>query len=235
VNANPEAFVAHLNEIRGRIAAAAARAGRDPAAITLVGVVKTVPIERLRLAIGAGLADMGQNRVQEAEAACSALGRRVARWHMIGHLQGNKVARALDLFDRIHSVDSIDLAESLSRRAAQRGMRIPVLIQVNVSGEASKHGVSPAELTAVVGRAASLPGLAVDGLMSIGAVAAPPEQARREFARTRELREQTERVAGVRLPELSMGMSGDYEVAVEEGSTLVRVGSALFGARAQRG
>src|SRR5258705_291606 len=164
VNANPEAFVAHLNGIRGRIAAAAVRAGRDPAAITLVGVVKTVPIERLRLAIDAGLKDMGQNRVQEAEAACSALGRRGVRWHMIGHLQGNKVARSIDLFDRIHSVDSIELAEALSGRAAKRGMRIPVLIQVNVSGEASKHGVSPAELAAVVERAASLPGLAVDGL-----------------------------------------------------------------------
>jgi PLP dependent protein len=231
VNATRDALSGRLNEIRRRIAAAAARSGRTEEAVTLIGVIKTVPVERVREALEAGLRDVGENRVQEAEAAITALGRGSTRWHMIGHLQGNKGGRALELFDRIHTLDSIELAERLSRKAADRSRPIPVLIQVNVSGEGSKSGVDPRALQPLLERALGLPGLAVDGLMSIGAPAERPEDARREFAGLRELRDAAERALGVNLPQLSMGMSDDFEVAVEEGSTMVRVGRALFGAR----
>ncbi len=235
VNADPDAVAGRLDEIRGRIAAAAARSGRTQDAVTLIGVVKTVAVDRVREAIAAGLADVGENRVQEAEAAAAALGRGPVKWHMIGHLQRNKGSRALDLFDRIHTLDSIDLAESLSRKAAGRDRPMPALLQINVSGEASKFGIAPAALEPVLERLLALPGLAVDGLMSIGTPVDRPEQARRECARLRELRDAAERRFGVRLPQLSMGMSDDFEVAVEEGSTLVRVGRALFGSRPARG
>jgi pyridoxal phosphate enzyme (YggS family) len=231
VNADPDAIAGRLNEIRGRIAAAAAHSGRTQDSVTLIGVAKTVAVERIRQAIAAGLADVGENRVQEAEVTIAALGRGSLEWHMIGHLQRNKGSRALELFDRIHTLDSIELAESLSRKAAERGRRIPALIQINVSGEASKFGIAPEALEPVLERLLAMPGLAVDGLMSIGTPAEGPEDPRREFARLRELRDAAERALDVRLPQLSMGMSDDYEIAVEEGSTLVRVGRALFGAR----
>ncbi len=231
VNAHLDAVSGRLNEIRGRIAAAAARSGRSPEAITLIGVIKTVPVDRIREAFEAGLADVGENRVQEAEAVIESLGRSGRRWHMIGHLQRNKAGRALELFDRIHTLDSIELAEALSRRAAARECARPVMVQVNVSGEPSKSGVTPAALAPLLERLMGLEGLAVDGLMSIGQPVERPEQARREFAALRELRDRAARALGVALPQLSMGMSGDYEVAVEEGSTLVRIGTALFGAR----
>ena len=232
MNATSPALGERLRAIRGRIADAAARSGRSVGAITLIGVAKMVPGDRVRQAIQAGLGDIGENRVQDAEGTIGSLGRVAARWHMIGHLQRNKVARAIDLFDRIHSVDSIELAEALSKRAAAAGRRLPVLVQVNVSGEATKHGVAPAALRDTLAHAAGLPGLAVDGLMAIGTPVERAVLARREFARTRELRDGAERALGIALPELSMGMSGDFEIAVEEGSTMVRVGTALFGSRA---
>jgi len=220
-----------LDEVRGRIARAAARAGRDSESVVLVGVVKTVPAEVVREALALGLRDLGENRVQEAEAHVAAIGRDAARWHMIGHLQRNKAGRAVELFDRVHGVDSEDLAGSLSRRAVAAGRRLPVLVEVNVSGEASKFGVSPALLDALLERVAGLPGLALEGLMTVGPAAVRPEDARPGFARLRSLRDQAERSLGLALHELSMGMSGDFEVAVEEGATLVRVGTALFGGR----
>ena len=184
----------------------------------------------VREAVALGLRDFGENRVQEAEGKVEAVGREAATWHLIGHLQRNKVARALGLFDCVHSVDSIELAEALSRRiVAPR--RLPVLLEVNVSGEASKHGVAPEGLEGLLAAAAPLPGLEVRGLMTVGPRVETPDAARPAFARLRELRDRAARACGVPLPDLSMGMSGDYEIAVEEGSTMVRVGTAIFADR----
>ena len=200
--------------------------------MVLVGVVKTVPAERILEAVALGLADLGENRVQEAEAHIAAVGRTAARWHMIGHLQRNKVARAVELFDRVHGVDSAELAASLSRRAVAGGRTLPVLVEVNVSGEATKFGAEPEAVVELLERVAALPGLVLDGLMTVGPAVASAEAARPGFARLRALRDRGEQALGVKLPELSMGMSGDFDVAVEEGATLVRVGTALFGERA---
>ena len=225
------AIQARLDEVRGRIARAAGRAGRDPAGVVLVGVVKTVPVGRIREAVSLGLADLGENRVQEAEQHVGALGQSAARWHMIGHLQRNKAGRAVELFDRVQAVDSVELAEALSRRAVAAGRTLPVLVEVNVSGEATKFGAAPEAVEGLLERVAALPGLSLDGLMTVGPPVAGAEQARPGFAQLRALRDRGERALGRRLPELSMGMSGDFEVAVEEGATLVRVGTALFGER----
>jgi pyridoxal phosphate enzyme (YggS family) len=219
-----------LEEVRGRIAAAAGRSGRAPDRVRLVGVVKTVPDEAVREVLGLGLRDLGESRVQEAAGRVAALGRDAAVWHLIGHLQRNKAARALELFDWIHSVDSAALARALSGRVPA-GRRLPVMLEVNVSGEATKFGVAPADLDGLLEEVAQLPGLDVRGLMTVGPAVPAPGLARPAFAKLRELRERAERSLGRSLPELSMGMSGDYEVAVEEGSTMVRVGTAIFGAR----
>jgi len=231
VNAARPSFRARLDEIRGRIEQSARRSGRAPDAVVLVAVVKQVDVERIREAVDAGLADLGENRVQEAEAAIAGVGRDRARWHMVGHLQRNKVGRALELFDRIHGIDSAALAEALSRRAAAVARTMPVLVEVNVSGEPSKFGVVPDQLDALLERVAGLRHLALDGLMMVGAPVARPEEARGGFAALRGLRDRAERALGLVLPQLSMGMSGDFEVAIEEGATMVRVGTALFGGR----
>lgn len=220
-----------LDEVRGRIRAAAARSGRPPERVTLVGVTKTVAAEVVQEAVALGLTDLGENRVQEAQAKIQAVGRDRARWHLIGHLQRNKSGRAVELFDRFHSVDDVDLAETLSRHAVSSGRPLPVLVEVNVSGEATKFGVAPDGLEPLLERIAALPGLRLDGLMTVGPMVERAEDARAGFARLRTLRDRAEQRLGLALPELSMGMSGDFEVAVEEGSTMVRVGSAIFGAR----
>jgi len=221
-----------LHEVRARMSRAAERSGRDPAAVALVGVVKTVPSAVVREAVALGLMDLGENRVQEAQVKVGEVGRRAARWHMVGHLQRNKAGRALELFDRIHSLDRMELAESLSRMAVAAARRLPVMLEVNVSGEASKHGLAPDDLLRLLEPAAALPGLEVDGLMTVGAPVDEPERARSGFDLLRRLRDRAQDALGLRLPHLSMGMSGDFEVAIEEGSTMVRVGTALFGPRA---
>jgi pyridoxal phosphate enzyme (YggS family) len=231
VKPDPASLDGRLGEIRDSIAEAAERSGRRATDVTLIAVTKTVAPERIAEAIALGVRDFGENRVQEAETKIAALGRDGLRWHLIGHLQSNKAGRAAALFDRIHGLDSLALAETLSRRSALGSRPMPVMIEVNVSGEPAKYGVAPEDLGALAERVAGLQGLALDGLMMVGAQVERPEQARAGFARLRELREATERRLGRRLPELSMGMSGDYAVAVEEGSTMVRVGTALFGAR----
>ena len=222
---------ARIDEIRGRIEQAARRSGRATETVVLIAVVKQVEASRIRAAVDLGLVDLGENRVQEAEEAIAAVGRERARWHMIGHLQRNKAGRAVELFDRVHGVDSLPLAEALSRRAAAVGRTMPVLVEVNVSGEASKFGVAPDSLPALLERVAAMPHLALDGLMTVGAPVARPEDARGGFAALRDLRDAAERALGRPLPQLSMGMSGDFEVAIEEGATMVRVGTALFGER----
>lgn len=223
-----------LDEVRGRIEAATARSGRAVGTVTLIGVTKTVAAVTVQAAVAAGLADLGENRVQEAQGKIPVVGRAKVRWHFIGHLQRNKAGRAVELFDRVHSVDDAAVAEALSRHATAAGRTLPVLVEVNVGGEASKFGVAPDGLAALLEQVAALPGLALDGLMTVGPPVETAGAARPVFARLRGLRDEAERRLGRRLPELSMGMSGDFEVAVEEGATMVRVGTAIFGARPSR-
>jgi hypothetical protein len=218
----------NLASVRERIARAAERGGRRPGDVLLVGVSKTVDIERIRQAVAAGLPALGENRVQEAKEKIAVLGRPVP-WHLIGHLQTNKVRDALALFDLIHSLDRLELARECDRRARQRGRALEALVQVNVGGEASKGGFEPEQLAAALEEIARLDHLRVRGLMTI-----PPPVERGEDARAwfRVLAGLAKRHG---LAELSMGMSADFEVAIEEGATMVRVGTAIFGPRGHVG
>ena len=222
----------NLNAVRERIAKAAARAGRDPASITLVAVTKTVPIERIREAIEAGQRVFGENRVQEAQAKVEALADDV-QWHLIGHLQRNKVKFVCDLFKLIESVDSFPLARDIDAHAARRGSVMPILIQVNIGDETTKSGIAATETLALVQQVAALPHVAIQGLMCVPPAVDLAEHARPYFVELRGLAEHIaqERIPRVAMAQLSMGMSHDFEVAVEEGATMVRVGSAIFGAR----
>jgi len=222
----------NLSAVQERIAKAAARAGRDPAGITLVAVTKTIPVERIREAVEAGQRVFGENRVQEAQTKVEALGREV-QWHLIGHLQRNKVKFVCDLFQLIHSVDSLPLARDIDAHAARCGIVMPILIQVNIGDETTKSGVSVSATPGLVRQVATLPHVAIRGLMCVPPMVEVAEHSRAAFS---ELRSLAERIAAERLPtvsmaELSMGMSHDFEVAVEEGATMVRVGSAIFGPR----
>jgi PLP dependent protein len=220
---------AHARVLEG-IGDACARTGRDPGTVTLVAVSKTVPAERLRHAVDAGIRVFGENRVQEALAKIPEVPD--AGWHLIGPLQSNKARRALAAFEFIQTVDSIALATRLDRLAGELGMeRVPVLLQVNVDLDAAKAGFRPDNLAGAVGELAGLGRLDMRGLMTIGREVARPEEARRTFVALREL-SGTLRAAWPGLgPELSMGMSDDFAIAVEEGATIVRVGRALFGER----
>ena len=228
-----EAIARNLAEVRRRIAAAAARAGRDPAAVSLVAVTKDVAADVVAAAVAAGATDIGENRYQEAKSKIAALAGRPVRWHFIGHLQRNKVKYVVECFNIIHSLDSLELAVEIDRRAqATSGAgRVPVLVEVNVGGEATKFGVAPEGAVELVLKAAALPGLDVQGLMTIAPQAGDPEAARPHFRRLRLLAAAVPGAGGPVLRHLSMGMSDDFEVAVEEGATLVRVGRAIFGAR----
>jgi len=228
-----EAIARNLAEVRRRIAAAAARAGRDPAAVSLVAVTKDVAADVVAAAVAAGATDIGENRYQEAKSKIAALAGRPVRWHFIGHLQRNKVKYVVECFNIIHSLDSLELAAEIDRRARATagGGRVPVLVEVNVGGEATKFGVAPEGAVELVLKAAALPGLDVQGLMTIAPQAGDPEAARPHFRRLRLLAAAVPGAGGPVLRHLSMGMSDDFEVAVEEGATLVRVGRAIFGAR----
>jgi PLP dependent protein len=219
---------ANLGRVQEAMARACARAGRSPDHVLLIAVSKTVEVERVRLAIAAGVAALGENRVQEAKEKIAVLGRAVP-WHLIGSLQTNKAKDAARLFDWIHSVDRLELAQELSRRAHGAERTLDVLLQVNVGEEPQKGGVAPAELKELREMVAGLPNLRVRGLMAIPPATEQPEQARPYFRRLRELRDE------LGLEHCSMGMSADFEVAIEEGATMVRVGTAIFGARAPRG
>jgi pyridoxal phosphate enzyme (YggS family) len=229
--------------LRARIAAAAQRAGRDPGEVVLVGVAKGQPLDRVEAAVRAGVARLGENYVQEARARQEALAPRLAQaglaapsWHFVGRLQRNKAREAVRLFDCIETVDSAPLAAELDRRAAVAGRRLAVLLQVNLSREPQKGGVAPQELPALLAGCAGCPALRVTGLMTVPAASADPEASRPVFAQLRELRDTLLRAVpgreGGELRELSMGMSEDFEVAIEEGATIVRIGTALFGPRA---
>jgi len=219
------------DRVLARIAEACARAGRDPREVTLVAVSKTVPVSRLLAAIEAGFEVFGENRVQEAAAKVPDVPG--ARWHLVGPLQSNKVQRAVETFDAIETVDSLELATRIHRLAAELrpGRRYPVLVQVNVDRDPGKAGLAPEAVEGVVVRAAGFDHLEVAGLMTIGRLADDPEEARPTFRALRELAERLRTGHPELGPALSMGMSDDYWVAVEEGATIVRVGRALFGER----
>jgi pyridoxal phosphate enzyme (YggS family) len=226
-----DVLAARVAEVRERIERAKERAGRTDA-VTLVAVTKTHPPEVVRAAIAAGVADVGENRVQEMEEKVAEVGRGAVRWHLIGHLQRNKAAKALPLFDLLHSLDSVRLAEALSAAAAKTGTTVRALAQVNASGEETKGGFEPEELADALGRITVLPGIEVVGLMTMAPFTDDEGVIRRAFRKTRELAEEAARqLPGFRAEHLSMGMSNDYEIAVEEGATLVRVGSSIFGER----
>ncbi|HEY8903245.1 MAG TPA: YggS family pyridoxal phosphate-dependent enzyme [Chthoniobacterales bacterium] len=224
------AVAQNLGEILDRIASAAARSGRSTGDVELVAVSKTFPAQSVRDAWDAGQAVFGESRVQEAVAKIPDLPGAI-RWHFIGHLQKNKIRRALPLFELFHGVDSLDLASDMDRIAAEEGAFPRVLLEVNVAGEATKFGFQPEVIEREIDALLALPRVQVEGLMTIAPYADDPEASRPYFRALRELRDRIEKQVGVPLPRLSMGMSGDFEVAIEEGATLVRVGSAIFGSR----
>jgi hypothetical protein len=221
----------NIQKVRERIAAAEKRAGRNAGAVTLIAVTKTVGTELIREAVEAGVSAVGENRVQEAIKKRSTLDGLAVEWHLVGHLQTNKVRAAVPLFDRVDSVDSVRVARALSDEAVRTGRTIRCLIEVNAGGEASKFGVPPDGAEALLSEAAVLPGLAVEGLMTVAPPADDPEKVRPVFRTIASLRGELERRLGLRLPALSMGMTDDLETAIEEGSTEVRVGRAVFGGR----
>lgn len=224
-------LAARVAEVRERIDAARARSGRTDD-VTLVAVTKTHPPDAVRAAIEAGVGDVGENRVAELEEKVAAVGRDAVRWHLIGHLQRNKAARALPRFDLLHSLDNLRLAEVLSRAATEAGRTVSVLLQVNTSGEETKGGWGGAEALEAAAAVAALPGLRVEGMMTMAPFTDDAAVLRRTFREARRLFDAAASgVEGFHPRHLSMGMSNDYEIAVEEGSTLVRVGSVLFGAR----
>jgi pyridoxal phosphate enzyme (YggS family) len=221
---------ANLKLVQQRIEAACARAGRPPGSVTLVAVTKSQPPEVVCAAAALGLGLFGENKVQEAKAKIPACPGRL-RWHMVGHLQSNKCRDAVGLFEMVQSVDSLPLAEELNRRAEQAAKTLPILLEVNAVGEASKFGYRPEPLLADLNRINALPRLEVHGLMTVPPWAPDPEQVRPVFRQMGELKERCEQRLGAPLPQLSMGMTDDFEVAIEEGTTMVRIGTALFGAR----
>ena len=220
----------NLEIIRQQIAQAAARAGRHETEIELIAVSKTQPPEAILEVLDAGQLVFGESRVQEARLKIPLLPGR-ARWQLIGHLQSNKVRQALPIFERIHSIDSLELARDVERIAAELGLFPKVLLEVNVAGEGTKHGFNPEALRASMEEMLTFDRVAIEGLMAIPPFAPEAEASRRYFAALRTLRDQLSSEFRVPLPELSMGMSGDFTVAIEEGSTMVRVGTAIFGDR----
>jgi pyridoxal phosphate enzyme (YggS family) len=225
-----EEVASRIGSVRRAVAEAATRAGRSPADVTIVAVTKTLPPDAVRMAADAGLSDVGENYVQEARdkqarVPCA------STWHMIGPLQRNKARAAARLFDRVHTVSESQVATALDAAAAARPAPLPVLVQVNTAPDLQRRGVRPDELPALVTHLAGCRSLALDGLMTIVPVDLAPDETRRHFRLLRELRDATARSVGLELVHLSMGMSQDFLIAVEEGATLLRLGRALFGPR----
>ncbi|HVF70863.1 MAG TPA: YggS family pyridoxal phosphate-dependent enzyme [Chthoniobacterales bacterium] len=220
----------NLLAVRTQIAEAAKRSGRSSDEIELIAISKTHEPEKVRAAFDAGQEVFGESRVQEARAKIPLLPS-AARWHFVGRLQRNKIRHALPLFELFHSVDSVALARDMSRIAEEEGLRPRVLLEVNVAGEGSKIGFRPDSLRAEMEQLLELPGLTLEGLMTIPPLAPEPEASRKHFVAVRELRDELAAAFSVGLPHLSMGMTGDFTVAIEEGATLVRVGTAIFGKR----
>ena len=230
-----EQLASNIAHVRSAIAEAASRGGRTAGEITLVAVSKTMPVELVQMAYNLGVTDFGENRVQEALPKIAAFHPQGVRWHMIGHLQSNKASKAVSAFSCVDSVDSLHLAQALNWHAGEQGKRLPVLLQVNVSGEASKEGMSQGETPELARRIVALPHLQVEGLMTIAPLVEDPEKVRPVFRELRLLRDRLR----AELPEcswqhLSMGMTDDFGVAVEEGATIVRIGRAIFGERVNK-
>ncbi len=226
-------LIERISEVYKRVSHAAMRAGRDPSEVKVIAVTKTIPAEQIMEAVEAGIRIIGENRVQEARQKILALKDTIpptVQWHMIGHLQKNKVRPALQMFELIHSLDSMELAERINRIAAEYGKVQRCLIQVKLSDEETKYGIRPEYLEAMLNRVSEMQNIRVEGLMTIPPYLEDPEMVRPYFRRLRRLRDELQE-RGYQLPELSMGMSGDYEVAVEEGATIVRIGTAIFGPR----
>ena len=223
-----------LTAIQQRIATASERSGRDPGAVTLLAVTKGQPPEVVQAAADCGQMLFGENKIQEARAKIPLCPGKL-RWHFIGHLQSNKCRDAVEWFEMIQSVDGLPLAQEISRRAELAARTMPILLEVNVAGEASKFGYPPEKLLAELEALNHLPRIEIHGLMTVPPYVTDPEKARPHFRRLRELKIQCEQILGAPLPHLSMGMSGDFEAAIEEGATLVRIGTALFGPRSAAG
>lgn len=227
-----EQLAENIAQVRARIAEAARKVGRDPAEITLVAVSKTKPVELVEMAYNLGVTDFGENRVQEALPKIEHFHPQGLRWHLIGHLQSNKAGKVVAPFSCVHSVDSLHLAQVLSKHAQEQGSQLPILLQVNVAGEASKEGMSPKEAPEIARQIASLPALHIEGLMTIAPLVDDPEKVRPVFRELRLLRDRLrDEVPASSWSHLSMGMTDDYGIAIEEGATLVRVGRAIFGQR----
>jgi pyridoxal phosphate enzyme (YggS family) len=220
----------NLDALQQRIAAACARARRQPASVTLLAVTKSQPPEAVAEAARLGLKVFGESKVQEANAKIPLCPGHL-RWQMIGHLQSNKCAVAAELFEMIQSVDSLRLAQELNKRLEQAAKTMPILLEVNVAGEASKFGYRPEQLLAELKQVNELRRLEIHGLMTVPPWSPDPEKARPAFRQLRQLKTRCEEILGAPLSQLSMGMSGDFEVAIEEGATIVRIGTALFGPR----
>ena len=220
----------NFRKVRERIEEACARAVRDPKAVTIIAVSKSQPPEAVRAAADLGQLIFGENRVQEAKAKMPLCPER-ARWHMIGHLQSNKARDAITLFSMIQSVDSLSLAQELEKWADKEAKTMPVLLEVNIAGESSKFGYKAEAVTRDLPQINDLRHLEIHGLMAIAPYTTDPEKVRPIFRKLRELKSECEQVLGAPLQHLSMGMSGDFEVAIEEGATMVRIGTALFGPR----
>src|SRR5215467_1776019 len=220
----------NLGRVREQIASATAKSGRSADEVELVAISKTRPAEKVREAIEAGQTLFGESRVQEARAKIPELPSNI-RWHFVGHLQKNKVRSALPLFEMIHSVDSLALAQDINRIAEEEGLYPRVLLEVNVAGEGSKFGFVPDHLCQRMGALLALPRLSIEGLMCIPPLAVESEESRKFFVQVRELRDSLEKKFSLKLPQLSMGMTQDFPAGIEEGATLVRVGTAIFGER----
>jgi pyridoxal phosphate enzyme (YggS family) len=223
----------NLERVREQIAQSAAKAGRDVNDVELVAIAKMHPAEKAREAVEAGQTLFGESRVQEARAKISELSSNI-RWHFVGHLQKNKVRQALPLFEMIHSVDSLALAQDVNRIAEEEGLYPRVLLEVNVAGEGSKFGFAPDDLREQMEALLALPRLSIEGLMCIPPLAVESEDSRRFFVQVRELRDSLEKEFNMKLPQLSMGMTQDFPIGIQEGATLVRVGTAIFGERSKK-
>ncbi|MEP0827670.1 MAG: YggS family pyridoxal phosphate-dependent enzyme [bacterium] len=220
----------NIKNVRARVAVAAKKAGRQESDIAIVAVAKTFPSAAIKAAVGYGLGDIGESRVQEAEQKIKELGQ-VARWHLVGHLQTNKAAKAVKMFDMIQSVDSLKLAEAMNRAAESEGKKIDCLVEINSSGELSKFGVRPSDAERLIEDILELRYISLRGLMTVGPLTESEPVLRASFRLTRKILEQGQALAGEKFHILSMGMSGDFETAIEEGSNMIRLGSALFGER----
>lgn len=225
----------NLVDVRERISQAIQKSKRNPDSVRLVVVSKQVGIAQIEEARNAGAVIFGENKIQDAVAKVDELGSKEISWHFIGHLQKNKVKFLGIRFDLIHSVDSFELADKIAKHCQSENRVQSILLQVNVSGEAAKFGMEPGELEKQLLDFSRLQGIRIEGLMTIPPLDPDPENSRRHFSRLRELRDQCEKQSGLSLQELSMGMTNDFEVAIEEGATLVRVGTALFGPRTESG